>query len=368
MPNVSDADEQEPYGYLMVHFKENPAGEGEAIYFTISRGDTALRWEELNGGYPVLMSDQGTLGVRDPFIVRNPETGVYYILATDLRVYPTADGGEPDWAGMHINTSTRIDVWESHDLVHWSDMRQLDVSVGAEDKRFGIAWAPEAIWVDDYEGTGHGRFVFYWAATFGASGPDVTAYDRATMYPRMVWGTTTDFTQGTYEFGGVMLDTGAETIDTTIFREHRDDGTTRTYRLTKQNGRGAGNGIFEDYTDRPDWWKVPQDEWTYIDTHIGDGFAHELGNPDPGCAEGPETFPDNHSGRRYLFVDVLGVADTGYRPMYSDDTDDHVSYGDGQNAGWHKLDDPDYEMPPLVKHGGFINLTRAEYDELRRAY
>lgn len=379
----------EPYGYLFVHFREDPNGYAEKVYFDLSEGDDPLRWRPLNGGEAVLASDQGTKGVRDTYVVRNPHTGVIYILATDLRVYPCE--GEPDWLGMHINTSTYINVWESRDLVHWSDMRRIDVSVGAEDKRFGIAWAPEALWVDDFEGTGEGRFVFYWAATFGASGEDVTAYDRATMYPRMVWGTTTDFTQESYRFGGVMIDDGAETIDTTMFQRELPDGSLRTYRLTKQNGSGKGNGIFEERIDRADWWNAPQSEWTFMRHHIGDGFAHGLGNPDPGCAEGPEVLRDNHSGRHYLFVDVLGVADTGYRAMIADDVDEGVASAEDavsgvadqtqarlsgaaehvdeicRLGGWRPVPDAECHLGALAKHGGFLNLTRAEYDRLAAA-
>ena len=56
-------------GYLFVHF----TGEeklGEQIYFALSRD--GLHWMDLNNGNPVLLSDIGEKGVRDPFILRNP--------------------------------------------------------------------------------------------------------------------------------------------------------------------------------------------------------------------------------------------------------------------------------------------------------
>ena len=53
-------------GYLFVHFigeQEN----GEQIYFAVS--EDGMHWQDLNGGQPVLVSDIGESGVRDPFIV-----------------------------------------------------------------------------------------------------------------------------------------------------------------------------------------------------------------------------------------------------------------------------------------------------------
>ena len=70
-------------GYLFVHFiGEQPMG--EQIYFSLSRD--GMHWNDLNGGKPVLVSEIGEKGVRDPFILRNPLNGKYVIIATDLRI------------------------------------------------------------------------------------------------------------------------------------------------------------------------------------------------------------------------------------------------------------------------------------------
>ena len=60
-------------GYLFVHFigeQEN----GEQIYFAVS--EDGLHWQDLNGGQPVLISDIGEAGVRDPFIVRDEKNHI----------------------------------------------------------------------------------------------------------------------------------------------------------------------------------------------------------------------------------------------------------------------------------------------------
>lgn len=83
----------DPYAYLLVHFLEDPDGYAERIYLDVSDGDNPHRWIPLNGGRPVLTSDIGTTGVRDPHIIRNPQTGMWYIIATDLRVFGGDNGG-----------------------------------------------------------------------------------------------------------------------------------------------------------------------------------------------------------------------------------------------------------------------------------
>lgn len=59
-------------GYLFVHFIGEKYPEGEQIYFSVS--EDGLHWQDLNGGQPVLRSPLGELGVRDPFMVRHPQT------------------------------------------------------------------------------------------------------------------------------------------------------------------------------------------------------------------------------------------------------------------------------------------------------
>ena len=86
-------DTTDDYGYLLVHFIEDPDGYAEKIYMDITDGDNPHRWVPLNDGKPVLASHLGTTGVRDPHIIRNPDTGTWYIIATDLRVF----GGGGGW-------------------------------------------------------------------------------------------------------------------------------------------------------------------------------------------------------------------------------------------------------------------------------
>ncbi|MCR4950136.1 MAG: hypothetical protein K6A40_02305 [Solobacterium sp.] len=103
--------------YLFVHFKERSTPDGEQVYFSISRD--GLHWEAVNNGDPVLWAYYGTKGVRDFTIVRNPLTGRFYIVATDLSIaYGVRVYRKEFWKQVGTHGSTCLSVWESEDLVH----------------------------------------------------------------------------------------------------------------------------------------------------------------------------------------------------------------------------------------------------------
>ena len=328
--------EEDPYGYMMVHFIEDSNGYCEKIYLDISRGDNPEQWDPLNGGEPILASNLGTTGTRDPYITYNPETETYYIIATDLRVFGGDDAGWGTWSKSY---STKMNVWESKDLIHWSDVRQFDVARDMDGNKvaeLGMMWAPEATWVPDYYGEGKGAFVVYWSSkTYAEDDPN----HDASSVENIMWGATTDFTQETFEYGGKFLDGGAKGwIDTTIIQ---NEG--RTYHITKSNELQ----IIMEYTDDKEWWKEGT-QWTRVQERIGQSRF--------GSVEGPAVFKDHSNDNRwYLFVDDL--PSPGYQPMISTDL----------NQGWDYLDSPDYFLTPNTKHGGVISLTKKQYDAVRGA-
>ena len=336
-PAATDA-----FGYAMVHFIEDSAGYAEKIYLDVSRGDNPEQWDPLNGGKPILASDLGTTGIRDPYLTYNPETQTYYIIATDLRVFGGDRGvtGCMEWCYWSSKGSTKLSVWESKDLVTWSDLRQFDVALsgGAEVAELGMAWAPEATWVEDYYPDGSGAFVLYWSSNVYSN-----AEHTGSSYSRILWGATPDFTQATYEYGGVFIDAGGNTIDTTIIQ---DEG--KTYRITKDNSQGKG--IYMESTPAAEWWK-PTATWTQLQTRIGAEWA----NNNAGGVEGPAVFKRHDEDRWYLYVDV--IPSTGYRPMQTTDLD----------AGWTQLVSDSFFMAPSTKHGGIVELTKEGYDTLREA-
>lgn len=123
--------------YLFVHFiNDNDKKENtEQIYFSVSKD--GLKWDTLNGRKAVLTSKLGDLGVRDPFIIRSPKENKFYIIATDLSIYYRKDWGEVQRSGSQC-----VMIWESTDIVNWSEQRM--VKIGSDTA--GCVWAPEAIY------------------------------------------------------------------------------------------------------------------------------------------------------------------------------------------------------------------------------
>lgn len=338
VPAATDA-----FGYAMVHFIEDANGYAEKIYLDVSRGDDPEAWDPLNGGKPILASQLGTTGVRDPYLTYNPETKTYYIIATDLRVFggDRGTGSCTTWCYWSSQGSTKLNVWESKDLVTWGDLRQFDVAqspAGAKVAELGMAWAPEATWVPGYNADGSGAFVLYWSSTVYNN-----AAHTGSTYSRVLWGATTDFTQQTYRYGGAMIDTGGDAIDTTVIQN-----AGKTYRVTKDNA--FGRGIYMESTTAADWWK-PTTSWTTVQERIGASYAG--GNA--GGVEGPAAFQRHGENEWYLYVDV--IPSIGYRPMQTTSLD----------AGFTPLVSDTFSMAPSTKHGGIVPLTFGQYDGIRKA-
>ena len=100
---------------------------------TVKIGDRVI-----GGGNPILISDIGEMGARDPFLIRdvhNPSH--FYLIATDLRI---ANG--KGWDVAQYAGSRSLLIWESEDLIQWSKVRSVEIGV----KEAGCVWAPEAIY------------------------------------------------------------------------------------------------------------------------------------------------------------------------------------------------------------------------------
>ena len=141
-------------GYLWAHF--DAEGGYEKMFFGYS--EDGLTWQKLNKvdgvPQPVMVNDaEGSdLGVRDPHIIRSAEGDRYWILGTDLH----AEGGGAGGSGWdQLGASQNLVVWESADLVNWSEPRL----VYAGFDQAGCVWAPEAIYDDTT-----GDYVVYWSA------------------------------------------------------------------------------------------------------------------------------------------------------------------------------------------------------------
>ena len=99
-----------------------------------------MHWEDLNGGEPVLISEIGEKGARDPFILRNPLNNTYVIIATDLRI----EAGKGWDVAQHAGSRNLI-IWQSHNMTDWEGPESCEVGI----PQAGCVWAPEAIFDEE---------------------------------------------------------------------------------------------------------------------------------------------------------------------------------------------------------------------------
>lgn len=308
-------------GYMFSYFTGEGTADGEQLYAALSKGDDPLKWRELNDGKPVLTSTLGEKGLRDPFIIRSPEGDKFYQIATDLRIY-----GNGDWDAAQRSGSKSIMVWESTDLVHWTNQRLVKVSPDSA----GNTWAPEAFY--DAE---RGEYVVFWASKLY----DNEAHSGDT-YNRMMYATTRDF--HTFSEPKVWIDRGYSVIDSTVIRH---DGTY--YRLSKDERNNTSSTpnskfIFEEKSD-----SLLDTSWTAVAEGIGKGSMN--------AAEGPLVFKSNTEEKWYAFLDEFGGR--GYIPFETTDLDSGV---------W--TPSTGYDLPAKPRHGTVLPVTQSEYDRLLRAY
>lgn len=106
---------------------------------SVSNDNNPGSWTTVGSGQPVLTSTVGTTGVRDPSIIRSPDGSKFWVIATDLWVYPEGwdVGDQYTTEGSH-----GIVVWESSNLQTWSEPALRIISPD----NAGMTWAPDAIW------------------------------------------------------------------------------------------------------------------------------------------------------------------------------------------------------------------------------
>ncbi|MFC5729467.1 MULTISPECIES: immunoglobulin-like domain-containing protein [Nocardioides] len=328
-------------GYAFAYFAGESTDDGEKIYLGASQGNDPLSYDALNDGKPVLSSSFGERGLRDPFIIRSHEGDRFYLLATDLKAYPAVDFGEAQETG-----STYMEVWESTDLVHWSDQRHIKVSSDFA----GNTWAPEAFYDE-----AAGEYVVYWASALYPS-TETAGRDIATSYQRMMYATTRDFV--TFSEPRPWIDvrrgTGRGMIDATVVR----DGDT-FYRVVKDEAsmtprqerstdlRATVTGSLPTTTSTPGWQLVKE--------RVGVGQPNPWGGTFTN-GEGPTIFRDNEDPDRwYLFIDQPSYhGGRGYLAFTTNDID---------SGSWTSV--PSADLPSSPRHGTVVPVTQAELDTLR---
>ncbi|KAF2222355.1 endo-1,4-beta-xylanase-like protein [Elsinoe ampelina] len=294
-------------GYLISTFSD-PVPK---VHQYLSNANNPLSYTKLNGGDPVLASTVGTQAVRDIYLAPNGDRSKWFLFATDLDI--NAPGFSWPWAVT--NGSRSIVVWESSDLVTWTEPRLQPL----EDARAGMVWAPSAVW-DAVEG----QFYVFWASRLFAA-EDENHTGPATLN-RIRYATTKDF-RGFSEARDYIAFEDTGVIDQEFQYLGRPGHFARFVKnetLLQVYQEVSTTGLFGQ------WERLP-------------GYVSAR-SP----LEGPASFRDNVDPNLYhLLLDDY----TQYLPSQSSDI------GSGEWAET-SLD----EWPRGLKHGVVTPLTTAEYD------
>lgn len=346
-------------GYLFGHFIGEENEDGEQIYFALS--ENGLHFHDLNGGQPVLRSGVGECGVRDPYLCRSKEGDRYFLIATDLSIFRRGGWFQNEQGYYDASTtgSPYLILWESTDLVHWSEPRKIP----AAPKNAGMAWAPEMIY---YEETG--EYIIFFASSIMNPETRYKAKPNAIYYV-----TTRDFEH--FSEPGLFIDNqtdGAtdgkprEIIDTTVLRVG-----DMYYSVSKDGDNAEKNGGIRLMKTRTplvaeSWEKVLDlDELGLTVPGYGDTL------PDNGFLEGPELFLLNRNDRKQKDVPEYGlIADqyavgAGYLPILTTDLEDR----DNSGHSWRFPDASEFSFDRLKKrHGTILPVTQKEIERLRNAF
>lgn len=303
--------------YLFVHFRERKTPDGEQVYFGLSRD--GFHWKKVNDGQPVLWSTLGEKGVRDCTIIRGND-GIYRIFATDLSLaYHFRNKYHFDWPTVSHNGSKCLSMWESADLVNWSEQRLLQLG----DEHFGCLWAP-----DVFFDPAQGDYVLHWSSSHARNG-----FGNMGIFCSR----TRDFQSFTapkllYE----KQDAGI--IDSAIYTENgkyflfvkSDNNPERIMLLRAENAEGPYERI--------------------------EAFDESMLAIEAGLYEGP-TAVQLEDGRWCLFLDFYGVpgAGQGYVPFVAESLE----------SGRFVRSDAAFSFPYGYKHGTLIPISMEEYHRIQ---
>lgn len=297
--------------YLFVHFKGHEStSDEEQIYFAVSRD--GYSWKNLNGAKPVIRSSMGERGLRDPHIMRKHDGSGFYLIATDLSIYNRGNNREA-WVSCQREGSRSIMIWESDDLVNWSEQRMQEIA----SKDAGCAWAPESVYDDD-----KGMYIVYWSSK--------TAADDYTN-ERVYYSYTKDFKS--FDTPKPYIDREYETIDTTILHVNG-----KYYRFTKNE---TDKSIFMEVSSRPDGDFKEVEAFSLKGVF---GF------------EGPTACKVNGEEKYFLFLDAFASGE-GYQPYMTDDLD---------SGKFVKQEG--FETPDIFRHGTIMPITEKEHQALVNKY
>lgn len=289
--------------FLFVHFIGEQE-DGEQIYFSVSQD--GKHFKDLNQGKPVLRSTVGEKGVRDPFLIRDPKRGIFYLIATDLCIH-----SGKGWQAAQDAGSLHIVVWESLDLIYWSKARLIPIDLPEATN----VWAPEAIYDSHME-----RFLLFWSSKTNGKHKIYGAY-------------TSDFVHLDKPF--LFLERPNDVIDSTIISNE-----SNFYRFSKDE---TTSRIIMEHAS------ALTGDYTLISSPKLIDFEG---------VEGPEIYQVSPS-KWYLIIDQF-MTNKGYTILASNDLD---------SGEFVPLTEEEYHFGMnLKRHGGILPINQEEYQRLLSYY
>nr|WP_221468740.1 glycoside hydrolase family 43 protein [Cohnella thailandensis] len=303
---------------MFVHFKEKESPDGEQVYFAVSTD--GMHWEKVNRGEPVLWSEIGERGVRDHTIARLAD-GRFVIVSTDLslaRNFRTKYEGS--WDNVARYGSRCLSLWESEDLIRWSEQRLIELG----DENFGCLWAPDIL-----RDEGAGDYVLHWSSRHASND-----FGNMAIY----FARTKDFRRFS-EPQLLCRKDDSSIIDSAIYRE---DG--KYYRFLKKYRNPEAIILEKGATLRGPYERI-------------EAFDEEMAKLGSSAYEAPTAFKLK-DGRWCLMLDFFGVKGEGqgYVPFIADEID----------SGRFIRSDDSFSFPYRFKHGTVLSITLEEYERVKQ--
>lgn len=382
----------ERYVFASFHGGDDGGRNGEQIWLSASKGNDPLNWYELNYdegtsvSQPILQTvnpPQGQAGLRDPSLIRSADGESFILLATDLKTYQ--DG--QSWSYRQSKGSRNLVIYESDDLVNWSEPRFVKV----EDDFAGNVWAPEAFYDEST-----GQYIVFWASNLYPTDDIANRNTSQISYNRVRMATTTDFVTFSEPKTWINLDrsTGRQgwgMIDSTMIAT--DD---RVYRLTKdENGFRVLLQYIDSLEDLHDTWGVEETRPYAVNRNPIDPLTTNpnswtmVGNPNgsskwqiPGLTggnlEGPLVFKDNVDDMYYVFIDYAsGGGYVAWRAPSMDVAPNEWEYlgqswcnttGLSSNCNAISETSPYWSLPVSPRHGSVLPVTLEEWEAVMSHY
>ena len=387
-PEIYDEDYE---AYLFGHFVGESYGKqegsvkiatGEQMFFALADVGKGLKFKDLNGSTmnnlkPVLSSTVGERGVRDPFMLRSPEGDTFYLIATDLSVYTRGGWGQNNGeTKFTINGSHSITLWESHDLVNWTEGRLIEVAA----PNAGMAWAPEMIYSEET-----GEYVIFFSSTLIAR--DENGAHPYIEYRDCIYYTTTrDFhhfsetkkfiknqpypagqedPQKQQDSPKALNNGERKIIDASVMKI----GDWYYSACKDGDNHEKNGGILVQKTKN----LFDPDSWQKVMFLADLKMQVQSRTADNTCLEGPEWFWYNKADRADentpeigLMADFYANTSVGYIPFATTDIEDTTN----ANSSWRLLKSgTDYSWDKQTKrHGTILRITYDEAERLKEAY